>query len=79
MLVAAYTITGGQFISEKARVWLEKPLGNPRGGRNFDVAPDGKRIIAIVPVEDPDEQKWKNHVVYMENFFDELLRRVPLR
>ena len=36
-----------------------------------------KRIAALMPVDAPDVQQSQNHVVFLENFFDELRRRVP--
>jgi hypothetical protein len=47
------------------------------GGTNYDVAPDGKRIVALMPVEALEAQSAKNHVIFLENFFDELRRRAP--
>jgi len=39
---------------------------------------DGKRIAALMPVETPKGQQTQNHVIFLENFFDELRRRVPV-
>ena len=39
-------------------------------GRNFDLAPDGKRIVAF-------ETMTNLHVKLLVNFFDELRRRLP--
>jgi hypothetical protein len=39
-----------------------------------DVAPDGKRVAALMPAEGQEgqeEQKAQNHVIFLENFFDE--------
>ena len=41
--------------------------------RNYVVAPDGKRIIAVMPVEGAEGQS-QHHVIFVENFFDELLQ-----
>ena len=46
-------------------------------GTNYAVAPDGKRIAALMPAETPGQQQAQNHVIFLENFFDELRRRVP--
>jgi hypothetical protein len=45
--------------------------------QNYDVAPDGKRIAALMPSEAPQAQQFQSHVIFLENFFDELRRRVP--
>jgi len=43
------------------------------------VAPDGKRLALLMPVDSADGAKQEHVVVLLENFFDELRRRVPLR
>jgi hypothetical protein len=41
--------------------------------RSYDPAPDGKRIVALMPADTPQERP--DHVI----FFDELRRRLPLK
>jgi hypothetical protein len=41
------------------------------------LAPDGKRIVTLMTVGAPESQQPQNHVIFLENFFDELRRRVP--
>jgi serine/threonine-protein kinase len=78
IMVAAYTGKGDSFVADKPRVWSEKKIADSGlNGINYDVAPDGKRIAALLPVEAPETQKAQTHVVFLENFFDELRRRVP--
>jgi len=48
-----------------------------RRWKNFDLAPGGKRIVAVMPAEAKGAQEPQNHVVFLENFFDELRRKVP--
>ena len=60
-------------------MWSEKKIADSGvGGINYDVAPDGKRIVALMPAEAPEAQKAQNHVIFLENFFDELRRKVPV-
>ena len=62
-----------------ARVWSDKRLGGAAGGlRSYDVAPDGKRIVALMPVETPDVQRSRHQVTFLLNFADELRRKVPM-
>ena len=76
IMVAAFTVKGDSFVADKPRVWSEKRIANSGpAGTNYDVAPDGKRIAALMPVDAPDAQQSQNHVVFLENFFDELRRR----
>jgi len=77
ILVATYTAKADSFLPDKPAVWSDKPLANPETIPNYDLAPDGKRIAALMPVETPDAQQTQNHVVFLENFADELQRKVP--
>jgi Tol biopolymer transport system component len=77
IMVSEYTAKDGAFVAESPHVWCQRTLANPRTGRNFDIAPDGKHIVAIFPAE-AQEPTPRNHIVYVENFFDELRRRVPV-
>jgi len=77
IMVASYTEKGDSFVADKPRVWSETPIPNSTGARDFDLAPDGKRIAALMPVETPEAQKTQNHVIFLENFSDELRRKVP--
>jgi len=79
IMVATYTVKGDSFTSEKPRVWSAGRIARPgRIGRsrNFDLAPNGNRIAALIPVDGAEEQKAQNHVIFLENFFDELRRGV---
>jgi Tol biopolymer transport system component/predicted Ser/Thr protein kinase len=78
IMVAAYTGKGDSFAVDKPRVWSEKRIADTGlGGINYDVAPDGRRIAALMPADTPETQKAQNHVIFLENFFDELHRRAP--
>jgi Tol biopolymer transport system component/predicted Ser/Thr protein kinase len=80
IMVAAYTAKGDSFAADKPRVWSEKRLADfgMVGTASYDLAPDGKRVAALMPVEAPGAQQAQNHVIFLENFFDELRRKVPL-
>ena len=43
------------------------------------MAPDGKRIAVMTPVAAPEAPKQEHTVIFLENFFDELRRRVPVK
>ncbi len=77
IMVAAYTEKGDSFVADKPRVWSEKQIGGTVGNRNVDLAPDSKRIVALMPVDTAETQKAQNHVIFLENFFDEVRRKVP--
>ena len=79
IMVAGYTVNGDSFVADKPRVWSEKQLSNTVNvTRNVDLAPDGKRIAALMPVEAAEAQKPQNHVTFLLNFSDELRRKVPI-
>jgi hypothetical protein len=59
-------------------VWSEKQIGGVIGNKNVDLAPDGKRIIALMPVETAEAQKAQNQVTFLMNFSDELRRKIPV-
>ena len=73
ILTASYTIQGNSFVAEKPRVWIAK-----LGGTDWDLAPDGKRVLVLAPVETAEAPKQEHEVVLLENFFDELRRKVPV-
>ena len=76
IMVAVYAVKGDSFVADKPRLWSEKQIGGlPNAARNVDIAPDGKRIVALMPVETPEAQKAQSHVIFLENFFDEVRRR----
>ena len=68
-------------MPDKPRMWSEKKLawltaGYVNGMRNVDIAPDGKRMVALLPAEARKAQR-SNQVVFLLNFLDELRRKVP--
>jgi serine/threonine-protein kinase len=75
IMVANYQVKGNSFVPDKPRVWSSRPLANT-GIRtiNFAVAPDGKRVLAVMPVQEPREAQ--SHVTLVMNFFDEVRRRI---
>jgi Tol biopolymer transport system component/predicted Ser/Thr protein kinase len=72
IMAASYTVKGNSFVPEKPRVWIAK-----LGGTEWDLAPDGKRVVVVTPVESAEAPKQEHEVVFLENFFDELRRRAP--
>jgi Tol biopolymer transport system component len=79
IMVAAYAVKGDSFVADKPRAWSAQQLGGVvNSTKNVDLAPDGKRIVALMPVETAEGQKAQSHVTFLENFFDELRRKVPV-
>ena len=73
LMAVNYSVIGDSFVAEKPRVWIEKLPGT-----EIDLAPDGKRIAVLVPVDTPETLKAEHEVTFVFNFFDELRRRVPV-
>ena len=76
IMVAGYTVRGDSFVWEKPRLWAEKSIGGAVNNiKNVDLAPDGKHIVALMPVQSQEAQTDQNHVTFLLNFFDEVQRR----
>jgi Tol biopolymer transport system component/tRNA A-37 threonylcarbamoyl transferase component Bud32 len=80
IMVVTYATKADSFIPDKPRLWSDKQLANfgTIGTSSYDLAPDGNRIAALMPVESSQTKQSQNHVVFLENFFDELQRKVPV-
>ncbi len=76
IMVAPYTVKGDLFVPGKPRPWSEKKLAITPTTRAYDVAPDGKQIVALLPADAAEEEKPPHHVVFLLNCFDELRRSV---
>jgi serine/threonine-protein kinase len=77
VMVADCDVSGDTFVSYNPRIWSDTRLADIGPQANYDVAPDGNRILAVLPVV-PSGQNAEHHVVFLLNFFDELRRRVPV-
>ncbi len=76
IMAASYTVRGDTFIAEKPRVRI--PDFNAIDWTSWDLAPDGRSLLVATPVDAADPRQREHEVVFLENFFDELRRRVPL-
>lgn len=76
IMVVDYSVEGSSFVPGKARPWYDKPLFYT-GTSNLDLAPDGKRFAALTLPATPALGKSTPHIVMIENFFDEVKRRIP--
>jgi serine/threonine-protein kinase len=72
---AQYQASGDFFVAEEPRVWFEKRLPHFPSTMSYGPAPDGKRMVALLPADAPEEAH--DRVIFLLNFFDELRRRVP--
>jgi len=80
MMMASYSAKGDSFVAEKPRVWSGQSVAlalSGAVGAQYDLAPDGKRI-AVATYAGGATQQDAGHVIFLENFIDELQRKVPL-
>jgi hypothetical protein len=75
-MTANYTVKGDTFTAEKPRLWTDQRIAEVGASRNYDVHPDGKRIVALMPGSASGDVKEAPHVTILFNFFDELKRKV---
>jgi serine/threonine-protein kinase len=77
IMSASYSVKGDTLVVGKSRVWIAKVGGVPTTISTWDLAPDGKRVLVLTPVESAEAPKQEHEVVFLENFFDYLRQRVP--
>ena len=69
---------GQQFVYASSLNQILQKGGGCLGGTTTDVTPDGKRVAVLMPVESTASTTHEHEVVFLQNFFDELRRHVPL-
>jgi serine/threonine-protein kinase len=76
IMVASFKVHGDAFVRGALQSWAPHVLADTGVLTNFDVAPDGERIAALMTATRPENQQTANHVTVMLNFDDEVRRRV---
>ena len=76
VMAVSYTAMGASFIAGKPRVWTETRLLTSVGSSIFDLAPDGRRLAALLS-QDGNGDKPPTQLTILVNFFDELRRKAP--
>ena len=79
IMVAAYTVKGNSLVAEKPRAWFPRPLANTGLGINFDLAPDGKRVIVLMAAESAEPRDNQSHVTLVINALEEVRSRLASR
>jgi Tol biopolymer transport system component len=75
VIAVAVETTTGEFSFVAPQQLFEGPYVQNEATRTYDVAPDG-RFLMILP-EGVDQSKDTGSIVVVQNFTDELKRRVP--
>ena len=73
MTVVPYSISDDSFAAGQPRPWSEKAVPP---FADFDLAPDGKRLAAVMSTADASAERL-THVTFLLNFADELRRKLP--
>jgi Tol biopolymer transport system component len=78
LMVAIYHVVGGSFQADKPVLWSPGQFADLGGRPNYDLAPDGKRVVVLRYAEGPEKTVGLNDkFVLILNVFEELRRRVP--
>ena len=73
VMVVSYTTTADSFVADKPRPWSTRALADTGTYPNYDVAPDGKRLAVLMPIEPP---RGRPRVTFISDFFAEIERRL---
>ena len=76
LMVVAYSVKGGSFVTERPRQWTARTLGDTGVISNFDVDPTGGHVLALMPAGGARRQQSSNHVTIRLNAADEVRRRL---
>ena len=76
IMVTTYATTGDSFDAGKAGLWSPSQFGSGGPTSNFDLHPDGKRLV-VLKAPSGVENAPVNKVTFFFNFFEELRRKVP--
>ena len=77
VMAVSYRASSDTFTAAKPRVWSEVRLTLGLGAQEFDITPDGKHIVAVLPEGAEEKPKPDNHLTVLLNFTDELKRKAP--
>jgi hypothetical protein len=75
LMVVRHSTRGGSFLAQPPRPWTTVRLADTGVLPNYDLASDGRRVIALVPEPTSVPTQSANHVTVMLNFLGELRRR----
>jgi Tol biopolymer transport system component len=80
VMVVDVSTSAQTFHAGTPRQWAEWSVPWPVGRhayRNFDLAPDGKRLLVLEPISNPTQAAPRTAATLLVNFFDELRRLAP--
>jgi len=77
IMAASYSTKGDSFSTGTPHVWSPTQVLQTNTHQNFDVSPDGKRVV-MFPRSAAEDTGGSLHATFLLNFFDEVRRRVPV-
>jgi len=78
LMAVSYSVNGDAFVADKPRVWIPALGVADTSGAAWDLAPDGKRVAVLVSQVPAQAPQREHEIVMLQNFADELRRRVPV-
>lgn len=79
IMVVTYTSRADTFVPGLPTLWSQHSLSDTGVLPNFDIAPDGERVVALMPLARPEEQQTVNHVTLMLNVSEQIRKRIDAR
>jgi hypothetical protein len=79
LMVVPYKIERDRFVAGTPLAWSKHSLADTSVLPNFDVAPGGERIVALMPATPAQDQQTAGHATFILHFGDEVRRRVGSR
>ena len=73
--MAVSVTPGPTLVTGQPRKLFETPMGLAANVRGYDVAVDGSRLLMVQ--QQPRDAIKPSEIVLVQNWFDELVRRVP--
>jgi len=73
IMAVDYSTQGDSFHAGKPRIWSPLPVRRMGLRQNFDLSPDGKRVVMFPQSESQESLRF----TFLLNFFDEVRRKAP--
>jgi serine/threonine-protein kinase len=77
IMAVPYSIHGDSFVAERPRVWAQQSILETELFSSLDLSADGKRFAVFPRPDIRDERDAVTRLSVLQNFFDEVRRRVP--
>jgi serine/threonine-protein kinase len=75
IMVVGYNVSGDVFTPGQPRAWSPTQIRRTGTRQNFDITPDGKRVV-MFPRSAVKPEQSTVHATFLLNFFDEVRRRI---